>query len=122
MPMAVGEAEIGPPNPEFVGGNEIIARRRVTVEAREEIGSNRVFIKGAAESTPCEVLVDADGTIKRGKCMCGHFRKAGIRMGPCRHLLALRWSAMKHELEPARGAIDSSSWYDRLLKWAGNEA
>jgi hypothetical protein len=37
-----------------------------------------------------EILADLDGRIRRGKCLCGHFRQFGIRNGPCRHMIVLR--------------------------------
>ena len=40
------------------------------------------------------MLLDADGIIKRGKCKCSHHFKGGLRMGPCRHLLAMRAVAL----------------------------
>ena len=49
-----------------------------------------VVLTGVADHKPVEILLDADGRIKRGRCLCGHHQKAGLRMGPCRHLLALR--------------------------------
>jgi len=118
--MALGEAEMGPPNPELTGASELVARRKVRVESKQDIGGGRLLLSGKAEDKPCEVLVDADGAIRRGKCVCSHFHKAGIRMGPCRHLQALRtWAA--EEDARARGAADEGlSWYDKMLKWSGN--
>ncbi|MGC3967920.1 MAG: hypothetical protein QM775_11285 [Pirellulales bacterium] len=63
-----------------------------------------------------ELLVDADGVMKRGKCNCSHHFKAGLRMGPCRHLQALRNAAWQDD--PAGGSLDA--WYERLLKGLSN--
>jgi hypothetical protein len=52
-----------------------------------------MLILGKVDSAPVEIIVDLDGRIRRGKCVCGHFRKYGIRNGPCRHMIALRYQA-----------------------------
>jgi hypothetical protein len=95
MSQALGEAEIGPENPESAGAREILARKRAVIESKLKAPSGGTIYTGKAESKPVEVLLDADGRIKRGKCLCGHFQKAGLRMGPCRHLLALRSLALQ---------------------------
>ncbi len=120
MPMALGEAEMGPPNAELTGASELIARRKVRIESKQDIGGGRLLLSGKADDKPCEVLVDADGAIRRGKCVCGHFRKAGIRMGPCRHLQALRTWAAEEDARAQRTADEGLSWYDKMLKWSGN--
>ncbi len=117
MPMAVGEAEMGPENAELVASRKIVASRRATVESRQEAPGGATIYTGTAEDKPVELLVDADGMIKRGKCLCGHHQRAGIRMGPCRHLLAIRQTVLKGE--PGREE-STTSWYSRLQRWAAN--
>ena len=68
------------------------------------------LLSGNVESKPVEILVDADGRIRRGKCLCGYFRKYALKNGPCRHMLALRWRASAGALEAYR----ASSWYNRM--------
>ncbi len=116
MPMAVGEAEIGPENAELVASRTLVTRGKVSLESQQEAPRGGKLYTGKVESTPVECLVDADGMIRRGKCLCGHHQKAGIRMGPCRHLLALRHVALQG------GGIDPSveQWYNRLRRWAAN--
>lgn len=117
MPMAVGEAEIGPENPELLASRTIASRRQVNIESRQEAPRGGVIYTGTAEGKPVELLVDGDGMIRRGKCVCGHHRRAGIRMGPCRHLLALRHAALKSD----EGSDTSAAqWYNRLRRWAAN--
>ena len=91
MPMAIGEAEIGPENAELVASRTLVGPRagQHANRSRRRPAAARLYA-GKADGKPVELLVDADGTIRRGKCLCGHHHKAGIRMGPCRHLLALR--------------------------------
>jgi hypothetical protein len=116
MARALGELELGPPNPELVASREIVARRRVKLEKREQIGTGLLFLAGVVDNKPVEMVLDADGLIKRAKCVCSHHYKAGIRMGPCRHLLALRTVAQRGD-----GVDDATNtWYEKLRKWANN--
>jgi len=73
-------------------------------------GSGGYILTGNAESCPVEILIDADQRIRRGKCVCGHYRKFGLKNGPCRHMLALRWAASATALEAYR----ASAWHDQL--------
>jgi hypothetical protein len=117
MPMAVGEAEIGPENPELAASRTIIAQHKAGIESQQEAPRGGRLYAGKAEGKPVELLIDADGMIRRGKCVCGHHQRAGIRMGPCRHLLALRQAA----LEGDQGRDPTSAqWYNRLRRWAAN--
>lgn len=95
MPMALGEEQLGPPHPESVGAQELLRLGRVTVESRQSAPAGASVLTGMADYKPVELLLDADGRIKRGRCLCGHHQKAGLRMGPCRHLLALRTLAWR---------------------------
>lgn len=116
MPLAVGEAEMGPENAELAASRELVAKRRAQIESTQEAPKGTLY-QGKVEGKPVELLVDSDGAIRRGKCMCGHHQKAGIRMGPCRHLLALRAVV----IEGAQRADESAGgWYHRLRRWAEN--
>jgi hypothetical protein len=117
MPRALGEAELGPENQEVTASREILQRGRAAVESRTPSPNGGVIFTGKVESKPVELLIDADGRIKRGRCLCGHFQKAGLRMGPCRHLLALRWMAFNQTPEPAA----ASDWFSRLRAQAGQK-
>lgn len=90
MPMPLGEAQLGPENPELTAARHLMLTKEATVEstAATERGA---IVSGKVESTPVEIMVDLDGRIRRGKCLCGHFRQYGIRNGPCRHMLVLRY-------------------------------
>ena len=111
MPRALGEAELGPENEEAAASRQLVRAGRVRVDSRVAAPGGGTIFVGEAESKPVELLMDNDGRIKRGRCLCGHFRKAGLRMGPCRHLLALRWRAMNPAPESGGGADD---WFARL--------
>ena len=112
MPRAIGEAEIGPEHPELAGAREIMEKNRVSLEARQEAPSGGGYIiTGKADGSPVEILLDPDQRIRRGKCVCGYYRKFALKNGPCRHMLALRWRTSVGALEAYR----ASGWYNRLL-------
>ncbi|HSU65538.1 MAG TPA: SWIM zinc finger family protein [Tepidisphaeraceae bacterium] len=112
MPRALGEAEIGPEHPELAGARTIMDRNRADLSDRQEAPRGGYVLSGVVDNDPVEVLVDADGRIRRGKCVCGYFRKYGLRNGPCRHMLALRWRSSVKALE----AMRASGWYEQMRK------
>jgi hypothetical protein len=87
--MVLGEAQLGPENAEVTGARKLMLMRNCTIATFERTDRG-VLLAGNVESTPVEILVDLDGRIRRGKCLCGHFRQFGIRNGPCRHMIVLR--------------------------------
>jgi hypothetical protein len=94
MPQAVGEAEIGPEHEEMKGLRELLRNRRAAkdrVKSREQIPGGGEVIAGHVSGNDVEILIDGDGRIRRGKCQCGHYRRFGIRNGPCRHMMAVRY-------------------------------
>jgi hypothetical protein len=116
MSQAVGESEMGPENEEQSASRSLLARNKGTIEKMEPGPNGTRLFTGKVESKPVELLLDADGTIRRGKCLCGHHRKAGLRAGPCRHLLTLRALALKGD----GGAEETpAAWYQRLTRFAG---
>jgi hypothetical protein len=106
MPVPLGDAQLGPENPELSGARHLMLTRNARVESAERVGSG-IIVTGNVDSTPVEVFVDFDGRIRRGKCVCGHFRKYGIRNGPCRHMIALRY--LSSEARPAMAAAGNGS-------------
>ncbi len=117
MPMALGYAELGPENPELVASKELLLRKKAKIDSRTE-ASGGFLVTGEAEGKPAELFLNADGLIKRGKCVCSHHYKFGIRAGPCRHLLALRTLAMREK----QSAVDNSlaGWYQQLKNFTAN--
>jgi hypothetical protein len=117
MPMALGETQLGPENPELVASKEILLRKRAKVDGRTEAAGG-VLVTGVAEGKPVELFLNADGLMKRGKCVCSHHYKFGLRAGPCRHLLALRTLAMRE----TESAVETSlaGWYQRLTNFTAN--
>lgn len=117
MPMALGEAQLGPENEELTASKELLVRKKVKLESRTEAAGG-FLVTGVAENKPMELFLNADGLIKRGKCVCSQHFKFGIRNGPCRHLLALRTMAMREK----ESAVDNSlaGWYQQLKNMTAN--
>jgi hypothetical protein len=117
MPMALGETQLGPENEELKASKEILLRKRAKLDSRTEAAGGFLII-GVAEGKPVEVFLNADGLIKRGKCVCSHHFKFGIRAGPCRHLLAMRTLAMREK----ESAVENSpaGWYQQLKNITAN--
>jgi hypothetical protein len=125
MPKAIGEAEIGPDHPEVVGARQIMEKNQVTLDSRQDApavgaagaSAGGYILGGKAEGKPVEILIDGDQRIRRGKCVCGYYQQFGLKNGPCRHMLALRWRASVGALDAYR----KSAWYSRLLGRDGGE-
>lgn len=109
MPKALGEAEMGEEHPEMLGARSIMARARADLLTRDEAPRGGYVLTGTVDNDPVEIMVDPDGRIRRGKCVCGYYRRFGLRNGPCRHMLALRWRSSAKALE----AMRASGWYRR---------
>lgn len=110
MPKALGEAELGPEHPELAAARQIMQRGRAELTNRDYAAGNAMLLSGKVESNLVEIMVDADQRIKRGKCICAHYRDFGMRNGPCRHMLALRWRSTVSGME----AYQHSGWYQQL--------
>lgn len=117
LPMAVGDEHTGSPDPEVVAAEDLVRGSRVTVESRSEDPLTGLLVSGKVDGSSVELLMNADGLVRRGSCGCAHHRSFGIRKGPCRHLLALRQVAWQGGRNPGDSP---SAWYHRLLDWANN--
>lgn len=118
MPFALGEEQLGPPPEEQTAALLLVRNRRVKLARRDAAPGGATLLAGRVESYDCEVLLDADGRMRRATCGCSHHHRRGLRSGPCRHLLALR----AHASTSAGAASDDPSldaWYSRLRTWAG---
>ncbi len=111
MPKALGEAEIGAEHPELAGARDIMEKNQVELKTRTDAPRGASIITGRVAGNEVEILLDGDQRITRGKCICGHYKKFGLKNGPCRHMLALRWRQSVGALEAYR----ASGWYNRLL-------
>jgi hypothetical protein len=112
MPMPLGEEQLGPENAELSGARHLLLKADPKVESTERLERGTVLV-GKVESTPVEVMIDLDGRIRRGKCACGHYREFGIRNGPCRHMIALRYTASAASTVPAIGAVKTNGFASR---------
>ncbi len=120
MPNALGEADLGPENLELAESRNLIAKNVVHVLERETTANGDLHLTGKAGGKPVEIWMNPDGRIHKGRCVCGHHQKAGLRMGPCRHLLALRGFAQQVETTPdIKSQVTATrDWFNRLKEWA----
>jgi hypothetical protein len=88
----------------------------VRIKSLDEAPAKGKLVTGECDNKPVEMLLDADGRIKRGKCNCSHFYRGGLRMGPCRHLLALRAVV----LQPPKQQANVKAWYEQWRAGRGN--
>jgi hypothetical protein len=121
LPNRIGEADLGAENPEQVEARQLVARRTVKIESDRPQDDGTRLLTGKVASKPVELLLDADGAMRRGQCVCGHHQRAGLRMGPCRHLLALRAAWLTHAAagDVTDRAAALRAWFNRLQQWAG---
>lgn len=98
MPVALSEAALGPESPELVAALELFRGNDVRITLREPLAGGRHLFGATVDGTACEAILDADGVLSRGKCVCSHYRRFGLRAGPCRHLLSLRFTARREPL------------------------
>jgi hypothetical protein len=117
MPMALGVAELGPENEELTTSKEILSRKKAKIDSRTQAAGG-FLVTGVADGKPVELFLNADGLIKRGKCVCSHHFKFGIRAGPCRHLLALRTLAMRETESGVETSL--AGWYQQLKNFTAN--
>lgn len=116
MPTALGEADLGPEPPELAGSREVIRRGEVRLDSREEQPGGGALLVGKYGTQPLRLALDSDGRMRSAKCSCSHFRRGGLRKGPCRHLLALRDLGIG-----AGGELPSlDDWFRRWQRWAAN--
>lgn len=92
LPMALSDRELGSPHPELAAAEQFVTDGKVKVETRQAAPRGGSIVTGKVENQSCEVLIDGDGIIRKGKCRCSWHFKFGVRNGPCRHLQALRAS------------------------------
>lgn len=92
LPEAIGEAQLGPEPEEKTEGRRLFVGQKVRITRDERVGDKRL-LQGVVQGTKVEALLDLDGRFRQGRCVCPHHKKAGLKKGPCRHLLALRLSA-----------------------------
>ncbi len=118
LPMALGEAQLGPEPVEPAAARELVPTVELLPVRVEDDG--RTWVRGripgawSGAGKDLELLLDRDGRMLRGDCSCSHHFKNKLRMGPCRHLLALR----TRHLEGGERAGSLRAWFDGLRRTA----
>lgn len=107
MPVALSLEQIGPENPETAAARDLTGRVKLTRDDRLDNGLR--VLEGKVPDRPVELLLDADGRMLRGKCICSHHFTGGLRRGPCRHLQALR-----NAVYGQRGLATVQQWFEHL--------
>jgi hypothetical protein len=90
MPMPLGDEQLGPENPELAGARHLLLAAKSSLDSTQRVDRG-MLLTGKVDNSPVEIMIDLDGRIRRGKCVCGHYKTFGIRNGPCRHMIALRY-------------------------------
>lgn len=80
-------------HPERAAAQEILRAGGLRVVRDEWLGDRRVRVGTLDGIKTFEIHTDEDGVARHGRCDCSWHFRAGIRRGPCRHLLALRLRA-----------------------------
>ncbi|MDX1947708.1 MAG: metal-binding protein [Pirellulaceae bacterium] len=94
MPGPLTPSQLGPENPETEAARRMVERGEAVIVRDEATPTGLRLLAGRLPGHDVELLVNGDGQIMRGKCKCSHHYKGGLRMGPCRHLQALRNQAL----------------------------
>ncbi|PQO40832.1 metal-binding protein [Blastopirellula marina] len=98
LPLPLSDKEIAPPHPEMQAAETLAKSGKVKLDEPVAGPRGGIILTGNVDSVPCETLIDGDGIVRRGKCLCGWHRKSGIRNGPCRHIQALRMVYERQQL------------------------
>jgi hypothetical protein len=101
LPTAIAVKDPVPGHPESLSARNFLQQRVVRVESRNADARGGMNVVGKVEHQSCEVLIDADGIIRGGKCRCSWHVRSGVRSGACRHLQALRDCYWYHGEQPA---------------------
>lgn len=87
-----GDAMLGPESPELVAARKLLVEHKVKIERQDALPPNKRYIAAKIAGDSTEAVFDGDGQYSRAKCTCQLFKHYALRRGPCRHLLALRWT------------------------------
>jgi len=106
MPVALALETTGPENAETVAARALVQEGRVKIARNDQRPDGLHILEGQVNERPVTLLLDADQRILRGKCTCSHHFTGGLRRGPCRHLQALRDTALA---KPTNSTLDA--WF-----------
>ncbi len=93
MPLALTGELLGEDPPELVAALRFIERGEVLLTRREPLSPDQLLLMGGAGGVACETIISSEGRFSRARCSCSFFYRSRLRMGPCRHLLALKLAA-----------------------------
>ncbi len=96
LPAAVDWHRLEEDRPERAGAREILARNQVEFANRESTDFGEQ-ITGRSGGRNVELRLNPDSRMIGGNCNCSHHFRNGLRMGPCRHLLAMHLANTKQE-------------------------
>lgn len=115
LPMALSDRELGPSSEELPAAARLVQAGAVEVMGKLASPVGGTIANGRVEGKPCEVKFDETGRVVKGKCVCGHHYKFGLRNGPCRHIQALR-SVVRGE---ASDVASVDQWFLQRSDWVG---
>lgn len=118
IPMVASETEVGAPHPEFAAAQQFLQQGIVKVRSQTPGPHGGTILAGTVGNQNCEVLVDDDAMIMKGRCRCSWHLKHGLRNGVCRHLQAVYGAVSDGECSTS-SAAGPDDWYQRLVKQAG---
>jgi hypothetical protein len=101
LPTAIPVKDSQPVHPESLSVRGYLQRNAIRIDSRNADSRGGMNVVGKVEHQSCEVLIDADGIIRGGKCRCNWHQRSGVRSGACRHLQSLRDYCWYHEVPPS---------------------
>jgi hypothetical protein len=111
LPVALSLDQIGSENEETLKARELVSKREVHVskDERDDNGLRHLAGTVGGRSKEVTLTLDGDGRMVRAKCDCSHHYKSGLRRGPCRHLQALRSTALQ-----GTGPVSLERWFEQV--------
>jgi hypothetical protein len=95
-------------------GDDAAPSGRVRITKLHDLGDESWEISGEVEDTLARrtfnprFIHDGEGRVRGAGCTCLHFKRSGVREGPCEHLLALRLHHQRQQVldEAARNTAE----------------
>lgn len=83
------------------GSRELLASERVEITERTPRADGSFaatgFVEGLSATYRARIEVAPDGDLRDGACTCPWMQKHGLKRGPCKHLLALRFACERRK-------------------------
>lgn len=111
MPAPLTLDQIGQEDTETREAIRLLAQSTITI-IRDEVSASKSRLVEATirdrwnAEKRIELMLDSVGIIQRGKCNCSHHFKNALRMGPCRHLQAVR-----NQIVNSGKAMSMDQWF-----------